>query len=944
MNTIPSRVAARLGDYLARIYLQPNVRPFAFQLPCLSWMQFREMHELYGVRGGILGLPMGAGKTFVMLLLVLFDRLLTRQTPTSVNREEQAAYVEWQALYGHEHIKQHPATLVLVTKEAKRAWMRSINKLFRPNTFRCATVASLDDLTSLPTDIDLAFLSTGLVSYKSMPSIDKFSYRFRRLIYDEVHDNATPTTDLARGVAMLPALFRWGMTASLITNSLSDALTVLHTVLRVQDPLLLKWASATNPATTINGLQKEGIDMNYVDCLLLGLCLVRPRTANNDPISIHETAPADLYSWLTCVPPSANLALSTLIRYPSLAWELAELVSPVGRHVRDQYYDKVRRERLAGYQREGLDNVAVMQMCRDFGVQVPVPNETTTTMQQSLRQAGNVYQTAYLNAPLEPRRILLRAKLYSPEKLSPSHRHGLDRVEGVQALFDSYKHTQRVYTALASGIVNSSSSSTTLTLALSIRPLAKSVVFYRPSVDRIERAALQHLNDLYLQVCDTKNSDALLSPLNIPTFAREVAFHLDLLLLTRREEAIEIFRDCPVVRDYYKRTWAEAQNHHPRHLQWIAKTAWTRLISTKLRMMIEYWALSVHKDERVVCFCFFLGALSILEALFADHLQVECRTLRGNDDEKTRERVLDEMATLNGPRILFAAEDGFAESGNMEFANHSWHPFVWWNKRHEDQGKARLDRPGQQRQIYGATFLLTGGIDEFMRKRAEAKELLRSLQQQHGSGDNTAVATETLVDRTELPVSALRVVARPDQYRRNQPPLTDAESAAVANVTTATATRDIEHTHRRWSLQARRALLLNIRLAPLAELEPCDAAAIATTLNQLPVKWQVASMALTPLDEPPSAPPSSQTAVRATVAATAAVVPKKRRAAAAAATTTTTKTAALVDALVNEIDDDNNNKNGDNGSEARSSGDMDFLLQELRRMKATTATAIDEAD
>jgi hypothetical protein len=888
----------RLGKYIAERYLQPSIQPYPFQLATVVWMLFRETHEFHGVLGGINGHAVGAGKTLQTLLLILIDRVLTWAPPVFPGAQDIEAVIKLRLYRQRASRASHRrATLVVVSKEAKRAWRESIKALFRPGTFTCKTVDSLADLSKVDDLADLIFLSSGLLHSKNRPA--DFGLPFRRLVFDEAHELSSPMTESVRMAKCLPAIHHWALTASLMHNSLFNVLTILDACLHCQEARLRQWGENQNPPINTAALMRLGLNLHYLECMLLGLGIFRDRTPSIDATSIQETQPALFYNWMLAMPAPADLRLATLVRYPSLAWELWYMAN----HAKD----------FRSYVRSAE---TTEELCWHYGMTMPARDGhhggDSVNRQMWLMSRGNAYARVYRSDAMPAERILLRLHMFPDEALSPSHNTLRSQDDGASIMairdrFANHHASQLIYQAICRGIergcvgqrlkfnqlaptpfstsdgLDSSSSSFPSSSSPAYAPMGGNctmrmprydILFIRPSAHPLEQEALKFLHARLMLVYhrDRLASSPAASPsapvytvFNAISFLREATFHLDLLLLTQGDKCMSIFEDCPSVRQYYQTVWDQAhrQTNVP-PMTWIARTAWRRLRSTKLQMLKQYWQHSVLRDERAVCFNFYIGALPIIETFFQELLHVDCRVLKGPDTEEVRNRTLREMRSTSGPRLLIAT-DGFTASGNMVFANHVLRTSIWWTMLEDDQGRGRVDRPGQVRHSYCANFLIRDSLDIIMYKRAYTKELLRVVAVP-GTMRTAQQRQRILIDTSSNPISALRVAAHPDHYRsdpcavltfdhhRQQQQATgDGHRSQQQQTSTKDLhvmmdkTREIEQTHRTWLQRSQAVLTYALNLATW---QPWPAGSPESALD-LPslVQWETHTLPLLTNDD-----------------------------------------------------------------------------------------------
>lgn len=190
-------------------------------------------------------------------------------------------------------------------------------------------------------------------------------------------------------------------------------------------------------------------------------------------------------------------------------------------------------------------------------------------------------------------------------------------------------------------------------------------------------------------------------------------------------------------------------------------SAHKRLVTTKMRMVKEYFDTSVFSDEKVVLFSKYIGALTIYGSYIKDTLDYEVKYMTGKDDEETRQELIQQFATQSTREFkVFAITTGaFAQSINLTRANHVIVLDEWFNPRLSDQAHQRIIRPGQIRIPYRSLFLIKNTFEEIVYYLACEKAQMGYAT----TGVFSHQRRHILDDRNDAPVNILSLLANAEK-------------------------------------------------------------------------------------------------------------------------------------------------------------------------------------
>ena len=213
----------------------PNKKIYVHQKEAIDWMIEREKEEIRGVKGGVLSLDPGLGKTLVYMThtllapkktstLVVVPKSLIGETIGTIEKffGERVRYIVFYPSYEN-YNSEDPLTLS--SEDLKEI------------DFVITTYETLLKYSESYLDSINIYNGDKIMSYKlpSRRSLSKKGYsilygtHWDRIISEESHKYLTnPSTLTFRSFMSLSAEFRWAVTGSFINNRSSDFWSIIH--------------------------------------------------------------------------------------------------------------------------------------------------------------------------------------------------------------------------------------------------------------------------------------------------------------------------------------------------------------------------------------------------------------------------------------------------------------------------------------------------------------------------------------------------------------------------------------------------------------------------------------------------------------------------------------------------------------------------------------------
>ncbi len=144
---------------------------------------------------------------------------------------------------------------------------------------------------------------------------------------------------------------------------------------------------------------------------------------------------------------------------------------------------------------------------------------------------------------------------------------------------------------------------------------------------------------------------------------------------------------------------------------------------TKVRMLRDYIEqVVVPRREKIVVLCEFRDSVLMLaRELPLKNLRVY--TADGRTTQVERTKIREQFKNCFGSAALISTSI-FEQGVNLEEANHIVRFDKWWNPVPEEQGRSRIERPGQKRSVFSVLLLIENTIEDGIWLLAQKKREL----------------------------------------------------------------------------------------------------------------------------------------------------------------------------------------------------------------------------
>lgn len=271
-------------------------------------------------------------------------------------------------------------------------------------------------------------------------------------------------------------------------------------------------------------------------------------------------------------------------------------------------------------------------------------------------------------------------------------------------------------------------------------------------------------------------------------FAQESTLHPDMLRLNKNAMSILEMSGDKTVLEYFKKYPTPPQfdidnnnnnNNDDNTASVIKKTkkkdlqnkknkidefisnAYTRLVSTKMRMIKQYFDNNVKNDEKVVIFSRFTMSLKIVGTYIQDVIKHKVRYMTGQDNTEKKEELINAFWKTDTSefKVFLLTTKSNSQSINLARANHVILLDPWYNPRPEDQALERIVRKGQTRIPYKVAFLIKDSFEQVIYHIACEKSQLAYAT----TGVDSHRRKHILDDNIDEPVDILKLMSTKPQ-------------------------------------------------------------------------------------------------------------------------------------------------------------------------------------
>ena len=185
---------------------------------------------------------------------------------------------------------------------------------------------------------------------------------------------------------------------------------------------------------------------------------------------------------------------------------------------------------------------------------------------------------------------------------------------------------------------------------------------------------------------------------------------------------------------------------------------------TKVMMLYDYIEhVVVARREKIVVLCEFRDSVVMiateLEARFDRRLRVFKADGLSSQAERSAKRDL--FTNCYGAAVLVSTGI-FGQGVNLEAANHIVCFDGWWNPVPDDQGRSRVERPGQTRSVFSVRLLIEGTIEDgvWMLAQKKRKMIARVLSGEFIDTSSSSSSTLSVDDEVEESASLVNCLTR----------------------------------------------------------------------------------------------------------------------------------------------------------------------------------------
>ncbi len=766
----PAEQFRRWFDGLITRYVLPGNYPTQVQLYGLQWALTRERVPFYGVRGGHEGMHAGGGKTNQFLYLILCDKAfspapkhpddrLLKHFELNSARFRDFAFDHTKKSLADIHI--HRRTLLVLSESLKNVWIDRIKTAFFPTAF---TTQNLTAKSKVDLKADILIITPDLLSRlyidRDVSRQGELSWKklikagIHRLAIDEAHLFKTQTTQHPQAISMVPATCKWVITATLMTKDYQDACSMYY-MIGLEHPVMRSWHK-DNFTRALEKNRRAGLTPAFLSNIVNVLSRER---RDGDSASEKELDAIKATMKLICVAPTMGPMTEALKNEDH--WELqrskdtqflSDASCLTGKEIGDFLANQLSRPGFKSHAAE-VENLRMLTRSTSswakrwyvrfciFSHLHEMPDlEILTQIAEAVKPASESPSSPPITLAcfleLENRLIRLRTFLlevvnYKPSVEEPSGvarkrkrdtggADGQDNFHGEDRSLPAAKRVPRPLPGIMTFIRTFVPSSFEQTIYEEIQEHC--VAFRQMS----KEAATEFFTKVFPPVASStiaadgaKKRDGAAHILRCATYMRFATFHPDLIRATRNDGSVDYLRrvlqatrrnasDCSLVKyaDTFPMETAD------RHVAWL-ESAHTRLLSTKMRMIVEYLRTSVAPDEKVVIFANTQGQLHMMHGLIRDVVQVPSIIVMAPSSDKhwaEKKQRFKESSAAELKVGIFAARTHI-QGLDLPEANHVLIVDPWYHSQDDYQAANRIQRIGQTRDTHACMFLVNNTID-----------------------------------------------------------------------------------------------------------------------------------------------------------------------------------------------------------------------------------------
>ena len=185
---------------------------------------------------------------------------------------------------------------------------------------------------------------------------------------------------------------------------------------------------------------------------------------------------------------------------------------------------------------------------------------------------------------------------------------------------------------------------------------------------------------------------------------------------------------------------------------------------TKVMMLYDYIEhVVVARREKIVVLCEFRDSVVMIATELEERFNKRLRVFKadGLSSQAERSAKRDLFTNCYGAAVLVSTGI-FGQGVNLEAANHIVCFDGWWNPVPDDQGRSRVERPGQTRSVFSVRLLIEGTIEDgvWMLAQKKRKMIARVLSGEFIDTSSSSSSTLSVDDEVEESASLVNCLTR----------------------------------------------------------------------------------------------------------------------------------------------------------------------------------------